>query len=276
MGVQKDVALSPCRGIVMTIFWLQQTGEEVPAHNDWLCATESLRLQDMRFAKRRADWRLGRWTAKCAVVMYLGRPVETEFLSRIEIRQSFSGAPQVVLGGDPTVPSISLSHRAGTAMCAVGAPGIALGCDLETIEPRSDAFLADYFTFEEQRLVDHAPAADQAALMALLWSAKESALKALLQGLRLDTRSLNVKIVNGERISSDSLPMAPGVIAHPSKTSIRACCQDVWSGLRVHNADRDGTLHGWWKRTEKLVWTLVAELPLLPPVLLDHIYNPVV
>lgn len=260
----------------MTIFWLQQAGAEVPAHDDWLCATESLRLQSMRFAKRRSDWRLGRWTAKCAVAMYLGRSIDTGFLSGIEIRQSLSGAPQVVLGGGSTVASISLSHRAGTAMCAVGAPGIALGCDLETIEPRSDAFLADYFTLEEQRFVSRAPAADRAALVALLWSAKESALKALLQGLRLDTRSLNVNIVNGERSPSHNLPSSPGMIARDLQTSARACCQEVWCGLEVHYANGDGTLYGWWKRAENLVWTLVAESPLLPPVLLDHTYNPVV
>lgn len=265
-----------CHRIAMEICWLQQTSAEVPAHDDWLCANELLRLRDMRFTKRRADWRLGRWTAKCAVALYLGRSIATGFLSGIEIRQSLSGAPQVVLRNNPTVPSISLSHRAGTAMCAVGAPGIALGCDLETIELRGDVFLEDYFTLEEQRFVSRAPAADRAALVALFWSAKESALKALLQGLRLDTRSLNVNIVNGERSSKDNLPSSPGMIPHDSQTSVRAYRQEVWCGLRVHYANGDGKLYGWWKRTENLVWTLVAESPLLPPVLLDHTYNPVV
>ena len=254
----------------MKIFWLQRTEAEVPAHDDWLCANESLRLRDMRFAKRRADWRLGRWTAKCAVAAYLGRLIETGFLSAIEIRQSISGAPQVVLGDDSRVASISLSHRSGTAMCAVGGPGTALGCDLETIEPRTDAFLADYFTLEEQRLVCHAPAPDRAALVALLWSAKESALKALHQGLRLDTRSLKVSVLSPEQTSSDCLPESPGMSAQPSPTSAGACSQDHWFRLQVQYLNGGRTFHGWWKWTGDRVWTLVAESPLLPPVLLDH------
>ena len=67
-----------------------------------------------------------------------------------------------------------------------------MGCDLEMIEPRSDAFVADYFTVEEQALVARASAADRSRLLALLWSAKESALKALRAGLRLDTRCVIV------------------------------------------------------------------------------------
>ena len=65
---------------------------------------------------------------------------------------------------------------------------MALGCDLEVIEPRSEEFVADYFTTEEQKMVSQAPIADRSKLLALLWSAKESALKALREGLRFDTR----------------------------------------------------------------------------------------
>jgi 4'-phosphopantetheinyl transferase len=254
----------------MKICWLRRAQAEVPAHDDWLCANESLRLRDMRFAKRRADWRLGRWTAKCAVAAYLGRSIESGFLSAIEIRQSLSGAPQVVLGDDSRVASISLSHRTGTAMCAIGSPGIALGCDLETIEPRSDAFLADYFTPEEQTLVYRAAVPDRAALVALLWSAKESALKALHQGLRLDTRSLKVNVLSADRTSSDGAPTSPAMSAQRSPTSACACRQDDWFRVQVQYLNGDRTFHGWWKCTGNLVWTLVAESPLLPPLLLDH------
>ena len=73
--------------------------------------------------------------------------------------------------------------------------GAELGCDLEIVEPRSDAFIADYFTAEEQALIERTSAADRSLLLALLWSAKESALKALRAGLRLDTRSVIVRPV---------------------------------------------------------------------------------
>jgi len=33
---------------------------------------------------------------------------------------------------------------------------VEIGCDLEVVEPRSDAFVADYFTSEEQALIARA------------------------------------------------------------------------------------------------------------------------
>ena len=79
----------------------------------------------------------------------------------------------------------------------VAKSGVEIGCDLEMVEPRSDAFVADYFTIEEQALVARASAEDRPRLLALLWSAKESALKALHEGLRLDTRSVIVNPFDG-------------------------------------------------------------------------------
>ena len=67
-----------------------------------------------------------------------------------------------------------------------------LGCDLEVIEPHSDAFITDFFTAEEQALITKASAEDRFLVATLLWSAKESALKALHAGLRLGTLSVAV------------------------------------------------------------------------------------
>ena len=52
----------------MNVYWLEQTEEDLPAEDDWLNASEMARLSGMRFPKRRVDWRLGRWTAKRALV----------------------------------------------------------------------------------------------------------------------------------------------------------------------------------------------------------------
>ena len=67
-----------------------------------------------------------------------------------------------------------------------------LGCDLEIVEPRCDAFVTDYFTEVEQAFI--ARSSDRFRAMALLWSAKESALKALRTGLTVDTRSVEVRL----------------------------------------------------------------------------------
>ena len=186
----------------MDVYWLEQTEADVPAENQWLSAREMCSLHCMRFAKRRNDWRLGRWTAKRALAACLNLPSDPSALANIEIRAAPSGAPEVYLLNQKSSVTISLSHRSGTALCAVALSGTSIGCDLEMIEARSKAFTADYFTVNEQSLVEQTPAEEQPLLVTLLWSAKESALKALHMGLRLDTTCLDVKFVD-ELLSPD-------------------------------------------------------------------------
>jgi hypothetical protein len=59
---------------LIEVHWLEQTKADVPPQNDWLSPAETALLNAMRFAKRRTDWRLGRWTAKNAVAVYLNTP----------------------------------------------------------------------------------------------------------------------------------------------------------------------------------------------------------
>lgn len=217
----------------MQIHWLEQTESDVPAGEEWLSTSEALRSHGIFFAKRRNDWRLGRWTAKKAWAAYLKLPCEPQVFREIEIRPAASGAPVLFHRNNPAGATISLSHRGGTALCAIAPSGGVLGCDLEMVEPRSDAFLADYFTTEEQALVAHASAADRSRLLALLWSAKESALKALHEGLRLDTRCM---------------------IAEPVESSAGL---DGWRPLRVRHTE--GQIYqGWWQQTGNFVRTVVA------------------
>jgi 4'-phosphopantetheinyl transferase len=229
----------------MDVYWLEQSEADVPSEDGWLSAGEAARLAAMRFVKRRTDWRLGRWTAKCALQACLKNCSDLNKLSQIEICSAPSGAPEVFLSGEPAGVTISLSHRAGIAACAVAIPGAALGCDLEMIEPRSDAFVADYFTEKEQAFIGGTSAADRPLLVNLLWSAKESALKALQEGLRLDTRWVAVSLVNVQHGRQDG----------------------SWHPLRV--VARTGEVFtGWWQCTDILVRTLVAEQPITPPIML--------
>ena len=145
----------------MNVYWLEQTEAEVPADNDWLSENEILCRNGLRFPKRRADWQLGRWTAKCAVAACLKIPTNPEVLERLEIRARPSGAPQVFVANKPIGLTISLSHREGHALCAVARTSIDLGCDLENIEPRSNVFVSDYFTAEEQAMVAARSEADR-------------------------------------------------------------------------------------------------------------------
>jgi len=231
----------------MEVYWLEQTEADVPAENAWLSANEIALLNGMRFAKRRTDWRLGRWTAKRALASYLNLPARPHVLRRIEIRPATSGEPEGFLANKPAAVTISLSHGAGRAICAVAPSGVELGCDLEVIEPRGEAFLSDYFTAEEQALVTRAPASDRDRLLTLLWSGKESALKALHTGLRLDTRS---------------------VIVSPDDASFGL---NGWSRLQVRYTD-GRIFHGWWQHIDNIMRTVVANslpdspIPLKIPV----------
>lgn len=228
----------------MDVYWLEQAAADVPAEDDWLSASEVARLNSYRFTKRRADWRLGRWTAKRAVAICLNLPVVRHALANIEVRPAASGAPQVFLVNTPAHLNISLSHREGTAACAVALCVAALGCDLEMIEPHSDAFVADYFTIAEQELVSSAPTSDRPGLVSLLWSAKESTLKALHAGLRLDTRS---------------------VIVSPVIDYDKQCTADTWHPLRVSGANGH-VFHGWWRCSDHLLRTVVAAPSPTPPI----------
>ena len=228
----------------MEVYWLEQTEAHLPTVDDWLSPNEQALLNTMRFAKRRSDWRLGRWTAKNALALYflyLKLPADPQVLAGIEIRSASTGAPEAYFGNQPAAATISLSHRAGIAACVVTMPGVELGCDLEMVELRSDAFVADYFTAAEQSFIAQACVEDRARLLAMLWSAKESTLKALHEGLRLDTRS---------------------VIVSPGDALIDL---DGWSPMQVRHADRR-TFCGWWQHAEGIVRTIVAAPSPSPPL----------
>jgi 4'-phosphopantetheinyl transferase len=241
----------------MDLYWLEQTVADVPLDDSWLSAREAEFLQKLRFAKRRADWRLGRWTAKRALAICLHVPGSRPVLGQIEVISASSGAPEVFFAGKPAAISISLSHRAGAAICAVAlSAGAAVGCDLEAIEPRSDAFVADYFTAEEQALVAMATPADRPPLLALLWSAKESALKALGQGLRLDTRCVSVHPSLAMPTESEGgLERCSGAF-----TCLPSNGLEAWRPLRIRYT-RDQVFYGWWQRAGHLLQTLVATPP---------------
>ena len=167
----------------LATWWLARGEDQLPATADWLSAAEHGRAQALRYTKRRTDFLLGRWTLKLAVARVLGWPDDPGVLARIESRAAPGGAPRLYVDGQPAARGVSLSDRAGCAVCLVADRAVPVGCDVELVEPRSDAFVNDYLTQAEQRLAGApGPLRDTAAN--LIWSAKESALKVLGTGLR--------------------------------------------------------------------------------------------
>lgn len=239
------------------VYWLEQSGADVPRENQWLSAREMLVLDGMRFAKRRNDWRLGRWTAKCALAACLNLSRDLRALADTEILAAPSGAPEVFLLNQPAPVTISLSHRAGTAMCALAPCATCIGCDLEMIEGRSDAFTADYFTVGERARVEQTQLEARPLLVTLLWSAKESALKAMHEGLRVDTTRLEVGFV-------EDLPPCPEHSEHVPIVHWPTLDPDRWYALHVRYS-RGQIFSGWWQNSGQMVRTVVSTLPLPPP-----------
>lgn len=218
----------------MKLFWLELKQPDRLATHDWLAPGERLRLSAMRFPKRRADWLLGRWTAKRAISLAMGLPDIDGQFERLEIRAAPSGEPEAYAHNEPLPVTISISHRDGVALCVVTPADEDIGCDLELVEQRSAAFAADYFTEEEQAFVARCCPSQKDLLLNLLWSSKESAMKALHQGLRLDARSLNVILnPNADRMSDGT-----------------------WTSLRVRYGDED--FCGCWSRQGNRLRTVVA------------------
>jgi 4'-phosphopantetheinyl transferase len=246
----------------MNVFWLEQSEADLPQHDDWLSAGETVCLDSMHFPKRRREWKLGRWTAKCTVATYLKWRTNCS-LAKIEILASTSGAPTVVMDRAPSPMAISISHRAGRAICVVAPLEVALGCDLELIEPHSTAFVLDYFTAEEQYLLHSVPPGDQWILLALLWSAKESALKALQLGLRASLHS--VVVFPGEFLQGRNDIAVAG-------NSLPAChSQDLrctWHPMHVR-CGAEEIIHGWWQRSGEFVRTMISAPPSRPPLFLE-------
>ena len=228
------------------MWWLAHGEHEVPRTFEWLSAHERNHLDSIRYTKRRNEYVTRRWTAKQAIATVLDFDRSAASLTRLEIRHRDSGAPYVHLDGKMADVDVSLSDRAGWAVCLVGPPGSAesgtLGIDLEIVEPRTDGFVADFFTPLERDFVNALTDREQRHEAAnLIWSAKEAALKVQQVGLRVDTRTVEVQATARPRL-------------------------DGWAPMTVTGGD--GTMPGWWRRDGVFVLTIVCNVNREPPQLL--------
>ncbi len=229
----------------MVVRWLARGMHEVPASADWLSPAESARVATLRFAKRRSEVRLARWAAKQAIARALDLDDDAGTLALIEIRAAPTGAPAAFFRGEQAPVAVSMTDRADWAVCVVGPGDRAVGCDLELVEDRSDAFVRDWFTPAEQDLVVAADPGEGRQLVAnLVWSAKESALKVLQTGLRRDTRSVEVDVVD--------------VAGHAR-----------WARLVVRS-EEGIAFPGWWRRYGDFVLTFAADAERGPPISLEE------
>ncbi len=215
--------------------WLAARQEELPGGEAWLTYSEREVLGRFRVPKRRGDWLLGRWVSKRALVL-AGEAVRE---SDVAILASASGAPEAFVRARPARVSLSLTHSHGVAVAALGPAGIRIGIDLEAIEERAPGFLGDWFTPAEQAFVAEAGAGEAALAATLVWSAKESVMKALREGLRIPPKAVEVSPGRGPVDGS----WRPFVARGPG--------QAAWQG--------------WWKGEAGFVLCAVASPASGPP-----------
>jgi 4'-phosphopantetheinyl transferase len=218
----------------MIVQWHRARASEVPPDDEWLTEPERMVLGGLAVAKRRADWRLGRWTAKSLLGAILGEPPQ-----RVEVvRAAGDGAPEALVDGLPTALSLSLSHRDGVAVAAAAPLPARVGIDLETLEARSDAFVWEWLSGEEQAALPSAGAARDVRVLCC-WTGKEASAKVLREGLRLDVRHA---VVVGDVAASRWAPL-----------------EVTWHAERV-------THRGWWRHDDGTVLAVVTDPPTDPPV----------
>ena len=241
---------SPLLDIV--IHWLIQTQAAHPdlrrgiPPSGLLSAEETAVFDSFSVLKRKQDWLLGRWTAKHLLqAMIRQKYGKTMPLAAISIIAAEDGAPRVhlnsQLAGQESRFTLSISHSQGTGFCAaVERPAWPLGADIEFIEPRPKNFAADFFTDQEQAFIQESRPELADSLITAIWSSKEAALKAVRQGLRLDTRSIFCQI--------EALDVLP----------------NDWAILRLIWISQEDQkqlpfLSGWWKVDGPYVLTLAAQ-----------------
>lgn len=217
--------------------------QDLPGEESWLGPGERATLAAMHVAPRRRSFLLGRLAARRALAA-LDPPLPVPAGS-LEILAAPDGAPEVHAAGARLPVTLSISHSGSRGLCAVARHPVAVGVDLEEIAPRGPGLAEDFFTTEECAAVASAAPIDRTFATNLIWSAKESALKALRSGLRRDTREVQV-----------ALPPLDGTPLH--RLAPR------WRPLWVHT-NEGRRFHGLWRRHGSHVITVVAEAELLPP-----------
>jgi len=248
------------------IHWLVQSMDDCPGLNDGvapeglLCAREQARLDELTVLKRRRDWMLGRWTSKRLLQSVLAAEGEPPLpLASMLIGNDPDGAPYAAwagLGTDAGEPqrmpvSLSISHSNGVALCAVAdlqqMAGVTVGADLERVEPREPPFVSDFFAADEIALIRSVEGdrAEYDRMVTAIWSAKEAVLKALREGLRIDTRAVICLIQPPLSVRDDWTPLT------------------IHFGERLaHLAVQRSTFSGWWRRLAvhpKFMMTMVVQ-----------------
>jgi phosphopantetheinyl transferase len=239
--------------------WDDSSLPDRTAAESWLCAEERERLGAFRIDKRREDWLIGRVNAKALVADAIEHRYGVRLKAgSIHIDRLPSGAPKVVVRdatASASLPAtlplcLSNSHSAGHALCGAvwtdgfeaGRTVLSVGVDLEWIEPRSDAFVADFLTAPERDWVASGDRAERHRRANTAWSAKEAVLKVVQRGLTVDTYWLTCVPSADTHDWLTSMLTPTGGDRHAGAEA-PACSRQHWSPLDV-TCDQRFPTHG--------------------------------
>lgn len=200
----------------------------------FLSPNERQKLSSLRFPKRRTEWLHGRWTAK-----HLLSVSSTEWQAipydQIEVANATGGVPYYITYEKDLPIPLSISHREKLAFCALSFDsGYYIGADVEKIEPYPASFADTFFTREEIDAIHSYDAQQRDIWVVLVWSLKEAILKALGEGLRLDTRQIKIQPISGLDIDDS-----------------------VWRSVEFKlDLPMPGSWQSWWRRYEDYILTI--------------------
>ena len=97
--------------------WLALGEDALPPGQQWLAPGEADVLAGLRYTKRRTEYLLRRLVTKHAVAAVIGHATDPTALAGIEVRNEPSGAPYVCVDDTRLALGVSISDRAGWAVC---------------------------------------------------------------------------------------------------------------------------------------------------------------
>lgn len=155
----------------------------------WLTDAERQRLEGMASAERRASFLAGHRLARALAASWHGVDA-----ARVAVDRHDDGRPSLLLDGEPSPLSLSLSHSGGWVVAAVST--LPIGVDVEVPRRTRDfhALARRAFAPEEASRLASVPLDMQAAAFHELWALKEARGKRSGEGL-LPARARRVQAV---------------------------------------------------------------------------------
>ncbi|MBD8591214.1 4'-phosphopantetheinyl transferase superfamily protein [Peribacillus simplex] len=167
---------------------------------NWLTNEESVSWVFRIYRRKRIDWLSSRIAAKAAAIKWLEINYKLELLPKlINIFNADSGMPHLKWPLDIRTPNLSISHKNDIGVASVSGTNIFHGCDIEFIKERQPGFSTYFLSSYEKELwfknevkVNN-EIVEKKCIETMLWSAKESIIKAILS---TETSMGNINMVH--------------------------------------------------------------------------------